>query len=117
MSTFYESFGRLLQASRDRRGLTQSVLAKRVGLSRTSIANIETGRQRVPLHMLQVFASALGLEPAALLPPLGAEDVREAVEGAGRGPDIASWAEQALARFRLEQKGEHTDVNRGGEKS
>jgi transcriptional regulator with XRE-family HTH domain len=65
--TFYREFGDLLRKERKGR-FSQSELADRVGLSRASIANIERGNQRVPLHMLRVFARELGVEPQALLP-------------------------------------------------
>jgi transcriptional regulator with XRE-family HTH domain len=48
--------------------MTQSDLARRVDLSRTSIANIENGRQRVLLHQLYKFADVLQVEPLELLP-------------------------------------------------
>ena len=67
---FYERFGQRLAEMR--RGvkprLTQAVLAKRVGVSRSTIANIEKGRQRCPLHLLPELAHSLGCDPAALLP-------------------------------------------------
>lgn len=37
-------------------------------LSRATLANIETGRQRVLVHQLYTFASALGIKPEELLP-------------------------------------------------
>jgi len=37
-------------------------------MSRGSIANIEAGRQRVPLHMLLVLARELAVKPSDLLP-------------------------------------------------
>jgi transcriptional regulator with XRE-family HTH domain len=49
-------------------GLTQEVLAERVGLSRPSVTNIERGNQQIPLHMLEAFASVLGVKPCELLP-------------------------------------------------
>jgi transcriptional regulator with XRE-family HTH domain len=64
---FYRGFGTKVRQARGG-GLTQEELAARVKLSRTSIANIEAGRQRVPLHMLHVFAQALGVAPESLLP-------------------------------------------------
>lgn len=48
--------------------LTQDALAQRVGLSRASVANVERGRQRVPLHMLYLFARALEVDAASLIP-------------------------------------------------
>lgn len=70
MKQFYIEFGRIIRQRRSLDGiqLSQEELAKRVGLSRTSITNIEKGRQQVPLHMLLSFADALGMEPSKLLP-------------------------------------------------
>ena len=39
-------------------------------MSRASIANIETGRQRIPLHHLYRLAHALKVDVNALLPAL-----------------------------------------------
>lgn len=49
-------------------GLTQQALADKVELSRSSVANIEGGRQQFPLHMLVLLASAVETSPANLLP-------------------------------------------------
>lgn len=65
---FYNEFGALLEETRKNAGLTQDVFSKRVGLSRASIANIEKGRQRIPFHMLYIFADALGVNPEGLMP-------------------------------------------------
>jgi transcriptional regulator with XRE-family HTH domain len=64
----YEEFGRGLYRTRKAANLTQEALAERVGLSRTSITNIEKGRQHVSIHILFSLANALGIEPAELLP-------------------------------------------------
>lgn len=64
----YKEFGRRLRHARKAAELTQEALADGVGLSRTSITNIEKGRQRIPLHALFLLASAVGVPPAALLP-------------------------------------------------
>lgn len=65
---FYVELGRLIKEKRKRILLNQSALGDSVGLSRTSITNIERGRQQVALHMLYVLASALRVEPQDLLP-------------------------------------------------
>jgi transcriptional regulator with XRE-family HTH domain len=49
--------------------LTQEALAQRVGISRASLANIETGRQSVLVHQLYALATALDLAPADFLLP------------------------------------------------
>lgn len=64
----YKEFGRRLRHARKAAELTQDAVSERVGLSRTSITNIEKGRQRIPLHALFLLASAVGVSPAALLP-------------------------------------------------
>lgn len=48
--------------------LTQNALARRAGLARTSITNIETGNQQPTLHALWRIADALGVSPCELLP-------------------------------------------------
>ena len=69
---FYEQFGLRVRRARLDRDLNQEALGHRVGLQRSSISNIEKGRQRVQLHMLAEFAAALDVTPAALLPEAGA---------------------------------------------
>ena len=58
---------------RDRRnalGLSQETLAARVGLTRTSIANIEAGRQAPPVMRLAMLATVLRVQLADLIPPV-----------------------------------------------
>lgn len=65
---FYLQFGKLVRNHRSRHKLTQSQIADRVGLKRTSITNIEKGRQKILLHQLFQFADALKVNPEHLLP-------------------------------------------------
>jgi transcriptional regulator with XRE-family HTH domain len=62
-------FGKLLAGRRTEARMSQEAFAKAVGLSRTSITNIERGRQPISLHTLYFMADILGIEPADLLPP------------------------------------------------
>jgi transcriptional regulator with XRE-family HTH domain len=64
----FKEFGILLAGERRRKRLTQAQFAARVGLSRTSVTNIERGRQAVQLHQLYVFALALQIDVSRLLP-------------------------------------------------
>jgi transcriptional regulator with XRE-family HTH domain len=64
----YREFGRLLREARRSAGLSQVAVATRVGLNRTSIANIESGRQRFPFHMLFRLCEAVGVAPTSVLP-------------------------------------------------
>ena len=65
---FNRRFGEIVRERRVQAGLTQENLAARLGLSRTSVVNIERGRQGIPLASLPKFAAALGCEPAWLVP-------------------------------------------------
>lgn len=67
----YAEFGRLVRNHRLRLKLTQDQIAERVGLSRTSITNIEQGRQKILLHQLFLLADALNVSREALLPSAG----------------------------------------------
>lgn len=55
----YKRFGKNVRNIRIACGLTQEQLAKRVGLVRTSVVNIEAGRQRILLNDIQRFSTAL----------------------------------------------------------
>jgi transcriptional regulator with XRE-family HTH domain len=63
----YISIGARIRAAREARGLNQTELGGRLGLNRTSVSNIEAGRQRPMLHTLIAAAQALGVELSALL--------------------------------------------------
>ena len=64
----YLCIGERVRQARDAAGLTQSDLAERVCLTRTSITNIERARQSVQLHTLYAIAQALEISVHALLP-------------------------------------------------
>jgi transcriptional regulator with XRE-family HTH domain len=64
----YKEFGKLVRAHRRRLKLTQGQLSERVGLSRTSITNIEQGRQKVLIHQVYALAGHLEVAPESLLP-------------------------------------------------
>lgn len=64
----YRLFGSRVRALREERKVTQDELARRVDLSRTSITNIERGRQRVLLHQMMEIATALDASPGDLVP-------------------------------------------------
>ena len=67
-----ELYRRLGQAVAERRtelGLTQREVAEKLGLSRASIANLETGRQRILVHQLYALVRALNLKSILDLVP------------------------------------------------
>lgn len=64
-------------------------------LSRSSIANIETGKQRVALHLFLEIAQALKVEAKELLPaqPLAVSPVAE------RAPNLTEPEQEWLTRI------------------
>jgi transcriptional regulator with XRE-family HTH domain len=65
---FYPELGSKIRRRRDAIGMTQSTLAAKAGVSRTSITNIERGGQAILVHQFLNIAMALKVPPASLLP-------------------------------------------------
>jgi len=63
----YIELGKRIKSARGKR-FSQADLAKASLLSRTSITNIEKGRQHLPLHTLYAIANALEIHVGDLLP-------------------------------------------------
>lgn len=59
--------GARVRLLRETLGLSQDDLAKRVGMERTSVTNVEIGRQRLLLQTVESFARALGTTPKHLM--------------------------------------------------
>ncbi len=65
---FDREVGLRLQRARKERGITQEELAHRIGMPRPSYANIESGRQRVPLDVVWRAAIVLSQPISSLVP-------------------------------------------------
>lgn len=65
----YRGLGQALAKARRDRGLSQAAVAARIGLTRASLANLESGRQRVLLHHLYRLVTALELASILDLAP------------------------------------------------
>ena len=59
-------FGRRVRALRKKHGWTQVVLAERLGLDRTYLADIELGRMNVSLINIEIIAQGFGLSLSKL---------------------------------------------------
>lgn len=100
----YEGIGRRIVFVRKARGRTQSQSGIAVGLGRSSVANIEAGRQRPGVHVLMLIAAyletsvtdLLGLDSRAgsgLLPVLDGA----LIEQLRRGAHAEGWHDCAKA--------------------
>lgn len=64
----YRLIGERLKEERISQKITQAVLAEKVGVLRTSIANIEAGKQKPPLYLLYEICFALNVGIDSVLP-------------------------------------------------
>ena len=60
-------FWQLIRRARERRGITQTVLAERIGMQRPNLSAIEAGRGNVTEDTMIKVAQALGTDLRALL--------------------------------------------------
>lgn len=67
----YRLVGDALKRRRKETGMTQIRLAAEVGVTRTSVTNIEAGRQKPPLDLLFRICTVLGVEVTAVIPKNG----------------------------------------------
>jgi transcriptional regulator with XRE-family HTH domain len=96
----YRLLGRNVAAHRTNRKLTQAQVAERIGLTRASLANIETGRQRAMLHHVYELVDALKLDSITdLLPsrrPGSWAESANASNGDDQGREIIRFSDNSL---------------------
>lgn len=90
------ALGARVRTLRTARGLSQERLAAHVGMNRSSVANMEAGRQNINVARLLQVAEALAVNPAALLtdPPPAAPDgcpFCDIVAGTGHADVVREW--------------------------
>jgi Zn-dependent peptidase ImmA (M78 family)/transcriptional regulator with XRE-family HTH domain len=85
----YDYIGARIRSEREDASISQGDLGSRVGLTRTSISNIELGRQKIQIDTLYGIAAALGVPTAALMPP---------------SPDQAKIEERYLRKLSLAER-------------
>jgi transcriptional regulator with XRE-family HTH domain len=95
LSAIYQEIGNRISRARKKTKLSQHELAGRIGLQRTSVTNIEKGRQKIMVHTLVEIARHLNVSPEKLLP----RDPSTSI-----GNDVASYLDSAvLGTLRLEE--------------
>lgn len=70
---FYKELGAKIRKMRELRGISQLQMAEKLSLNRTSITNIENGKQRLLIHTLCQIAQILDVDFEGLLPSNGFE--------------------------------------------
>jgi transcriptional regulator with XRE-family HTH domain len=65
----YARVGKRIRTAREREGLSQEALGAEIGLTRTSVTNIEAGNQQMPLHVFFDIAEVLKEPVDRLLAP------------------------------------------------
>lgn len=66
IDSYYQAIGDRIARDRLRIGFSQQQLADRIGMPRSTLANIERGYHRVYPHRLRAIAEALGTTPQRL---------------------------------------------------
>lgn len=64
----YAAIGKAIKEIRQAQGMTQEEVARHISLTRTSLINIEAGRQHVQLHTLLLIAQVLEVPYWSFLP-------------------------------------------------
>lgn len=77
---FYSELGRRIRTARLKENLTQQQLAELLSLNRTSITNIEKGKQKILAHMLIEIAEKLKVTADDLLPKFGRQTKKSRID-------------------------------------
>lgn len=70
----YERIGAVIRDRREALGISQSKLADRAGMVRTSVTMIERGSQSLLVHQLLALSAALRTTPAEILSAVSAPE-------------------------------------------
>jgi transcriptional regulator with XRE-family HTH domain len=104
LTSIYQEIGNRIARARKKSRLSQQDLATRIGLQRTSVTNIEKGRQKIMVHTLIELAQHLSVELDELLPrqDMGTKhDVTSLLERGVRGtlkPGALRFIEQSALK-------------------
>ncbi|WP_367174285.1 helix-turn-helix domain-containing protein [uncultured Deinococcus sp.] len=94
----YAALGRRVRTLRKQSNLSQDDLASRLGLLRTSITNIESGRQKLTLASLYRLSAAFNISFDDLLPPRDQFIKQDPIQGFNPD-DMKSKNESVINRY------------------
>ena len=118
-SRFYAVLGQRIHAARKSARVSQESLAISIGMSRSSVANIETGRQPVYIHALVRIAEQLGKSLSDLVPfaepkpEIYAHERQLSHLGLGQ----REWVDSVIRRVAPGEEGENGTEIRSGKKA
>ena len=95
----YKRLGTIIKERRHQLGFTQEYLSRQLGISRASLANVETGRQRVLVHQLYQLAEKLDVEITALLPDLEETRKLQNLEGLTFSESVSVEQQEQISRL------------------
>jgi transcriptional regulator with XRE-family HTH domain len=111
---FYAAVGSLIYAARKAKRITQERLAAAIGYSRTSVTNIESGRQAIPVDIFVKIADACNVEVSALLPRIENEDEVDRLEHVLATANIdgaaREWIRRTMSGSLSEKDGVETSI-------
>ena len=70
LEKFYDELGARIKEARNKASINQDALGNYLNLTRSSIVNIESGRQRPSIHLLLQMAKVLNVNLNDLVPDL-----------------------------------------------
>lgn len=100
MSRFTSEYGQRLNAARTAADMTQTEFGNAVNLTRSSIANIEGGRQAPSAEQVIQHAQALGIDPHWLLTGRGPDQAAQLAAGPGLARQLAKRLPEVTADLR-----------------
>jgi len=97
--SFFKAFGQRMAGLRRQRGLTQSDLGELLGVDQTAVASYEIGRRRVPLSMLPILTTTLGVSVTELIEQRSSNGKRGPTPKLQRQIDQVSRLPKAKQKF------------------
>src|SRR3989344_910625 len=94
---FLIGLGAKITAARKRSKLAQGKLSQLLGLARTSVTNIEKGRQPVYVHVLVKIAKITNSSISDLI-PITEHTVQKQSITALKDKDVRSWVENLISK-------------------
>ena len=90
-NVFYRGLGLSVRRAREASSLTQEELASAIGISRTSLTNMELGRQRVLVDQLAGIALRLKVPIQSLIPDVENDEQVEASNEYDSMPTVSEF--------------------------